>query len=162
MTRGQWLWRGRVGFAVAGRTPYLTSSVAVATAGILAAGLVAGPPEVSVARNEVREMQLIAIALPSTTPRPAMPMSFVRNQGRSVLSVIPASIGGADAISAVAFVSAVQASSPLKEVIEPTTNSKIEPAKARSAGHQCRRGEPRRTSAIRSFALSLLVLPSLL
>ena len=111
--------------------PYLTSSVAVATAGILAAGLVAGPPEVSVARNEVREMQLIAIALPSTTPRPAMPMSFVRNQGRSVLSVIPASIGGADAISGVAFVSAVQASSPLKEVIEPTTKSKIEPAEAR-------------------------------
>jgi hypothetical protein len=116
------------GFAV---RRYLTSSVAIATAGILAAGLVAGPSEVSVARNEVREMQLIAIALPATTPRPAMPMSFVRNQGRSVLSAMPAIISGTDATSAVAFVSAVQARSPLKEVIEPTTKPKIEPAKAR-------------------------------
>src|SRR5262245_11184990 len=97
--------------------PYLTSSVAVATAGILAAGLVAGPPKVSVARNEVREMQLVAIALPSTTPQPAMPLSFVRNQGRSVLSAIPASIGGADAIGAVAFVRPAQAVSHLREAI---------------------------------------------
>lgn len=118
------------GFAVRRSVrPYLTSSVAVATAGILAAGFVAGPPEVTVARTEVQGMQLIAIALPSTTPRPAMPMNSVRSQGRSDLSVIPASIGGADAISAVAFVRPVQASSHLKEVIEATTHSKIDPAR---------------------------------
>ena len=67
------------GFAVRRSVrPYLTSSVAVATAGILAAGFVAGPPEVTVARTKVQGMQLIAIALPSTTPRPAMPMNSVR------------------------------------------------------------------------------------
>jgi hypothetical protein len=50
------------GFAVRRSVrPYLTSSVAVATAGILAAGFVAGPPEVTVARTEVQGMQLIAI-----------------------------------------------------------------------------------------------------
>ena len=82
------------GFAVRRSVrPYLTSSVAGATAGILAAGFVAGPPEVTVARTEVQGMQLIAIALPSTTPRPAMPMNSVRSQGRSDLSVILASIG---------------------------------------------------------------------
>ena len=66
-------------------------------------------------------MQLIAIALPSTTPRPAMPMNSVRSQGRSDLSVIPASIGGADAMSAVAFVRPAQAGRHLKEVIVSQT-----------------------------------------
>jgi hypothetical protein len=80
--------------------PYLTSGVAVASAGILAAGLVTAPPEVSVARTEVRGVQLIAFALPSTAPSAAVLEQFVRNQGQTVLPLIT-EVGTADSLGAV-------------------------------------------------------------
>jgi hypothetical protein len=63
--------------------PYFSTGVAVASAGILAASLVAAPPEVSVARTEGRGVQLRAFALPSTAPAAATLEKFVRNQGQT-------------------------------------------------------------------------------
>ena len=75
--------------------------VAVASAGILAASLVAAPPEVSVARTEVRGVQLIAFAFPSTAPAAAILEKFVRNQGQTVDPVTPVFMGAADFTGAV-------------------------------------------------------------
>ena len=92
---------GNASTSVTSVRPNLTAGVAVASAGILAASLVAAPPEVSVARTEVRGVQLIAFALPSTAPAAATLEKFVRNQGQTIVSVTPVIMGAADVTGAV-------------------------------------------------------------
>jgi len=113
--------------------PYLTSGVAVASAGILAAGLVAAPPEASVAQNEVRGVQLIALALPSTAPSAAILEKFVRSYGQTGVPVSPVVVGGADITGAVVttprdFVRAVQPIGSPTQAIDATAQSVIDPA----------------------------------
>ena len=85
------------------RSHFITGG-AVASAGILALGLVVAPPDVSVARTEVRAVRLAALTLPSTVSSAAVLEMFVRNQVQTnapVTRVIPSG-GAADIKTAVA------------------------------------------------------------
>jgi hypothetical protein len=113
--------------------PYLTSGVALTSAGILAAGLVAAPPEVSVAQNEVRGVQLIALALSSTAPSAAILEKFVRSYGQTGVPVSPVVVGGADITGAVVtsqvkLVRAVQPTGSPTQAVDATAQLVIEPA----------------------------------
>jgi hypothetical protein len=62
---------------------YLTGGVAVASVGILAAGIVKAPPDLSGARTEISAVQVAALTLPSTSPSTAILEKFVKNQAQT-------------------------------------------------------------------------------
>ena len=79
-----------MGYAItsvaSGSCRHLTAGVTVASAGILALSLVAVPPDVDVARNEIRAMRLAAHALPSAAYLGAVE-NFIRNQAQTVVPI---------------------------------------------------------------------------
>ena len=124
---------GHTSTSVTSVRPYLSTGVAVASAGILAASLVVAPPEFSVARTEGRGVQLIAFALPSTASAAATLEKFVRSQGQTVVPVTPVSMGAADITGAVVtspvkLVEAVRSTGSPTRVIDATAQSVLDPA----------------------------------
>lgn len=101
--------------------PYLSSRVAVASDEILAAGLVAAPPDVDGVRTEVRPLQLVALALPSTAPAAVLD-KYLRDQGQTVLPDIPVFVTG-DGV-----VKAVRSTGSPKQVIDSTAQLPGDPA----------------------------------
>jgi hypothetical protein len=113
---------------------YFTSSVAVASAGILALGLVVAPPDVPGARSEDRAVQLVALTLPSTAPSAAILEKFVRNQAQTSALVTRVVQGGGaadintDATAPLAFVRVGQPTGSPTQAVRTTAESTIDPA----------------------------------
>jgi hypothetical protein len=74
---------------------YLTSGGAFASAGILALGLVAAPPDVHGERIEVRAVQLAATTVPLAASPAGLLEEFISNQAQTVAPVALAVPGGA-------------------------------------------------------------------
>ena len=77
---------------------HLTACGAVASAGILAVGLVTAPPELpelNFARTEVRAVQLATFSLSPPAPSGGLLEQFLGNQARTVVPAAPAVKGGA-------------------------------------------------------------------
>jgi hypothetical protein len=72
----------------------LAAGGAVASAGILALGLVVVTPDFNGARTEVRQVQLTAVALPSPAQWRALG-EFLRDQGQTILPTTKGGVGGA-------------------------------------------------------------------
>jgi hypothetical protein len=115
---------------------HLTCGVAVASAGILAAGLVAAPPDVKVAnaaRTEVRAVHLAALALPLAAPSGALPEKFINDQALTVVpvtQVVGDATGIATAVATIprTFVRVVQPSGSPTQQIRATAEPQIDPA----------------------------------
>jgi hypothetical protein len=81
--------------AASGSCRHLTAGVTVASAGILALSLVAVPPDIDVARNEIRAVRLAAHALPSAAFLGAVE-KFIGDQAQTVVPITQAVAGAAD------------------------------------------------------------------
>jgi hypothetical protein len=107
-----------------GSCRHLTAGVTVVSADILALSLVAVPPDVDVARNEIRAMRLAAHALPSAAYLDAVE-KFIRNQAQTVVPITRAVAGAADIPAA--FVKTSTAGAPTSftsdSAIDPATNT---------------------------------------
>src|SRR5258708_30292147 len=79
---------------------HLATGSALASAGILALGLVAAPPDSDGARTEVRAVQLAAWALPSAAHLGVLE-KLISNRAQTVLPVTRVAVGGAADVPAV-------------------------------------------------------------
>jgi hypothetical protein len=101
--------------------PYLTTSVAAASAGILAAGLVSVPTEVDVARTEVRAVQLAAFPLAQGV---AAILEQAAGDQRGNLVAVPSSVVSNAAITTpLTFARDVQPTDSATQVIDPAIDS---------------------------------------
>lgn len=80
---------------------HLTTGATFASAGILALGLVTVPPNVDVARSEVRAVRLAATKVPLAASPAGLLEEFISNQAQTVAPVALAVPGGAADINAV-------------------------------------------------------------
>jgi hypothetical protein len=73
---------------------HLAAGGAVAGAGLLALGLVAAPPDTNGARADIRPLQLTAFALPPAAHSAALLGTFIVNQAKADVPVIPTVVPG--------------------------------------------------------------------
>jgi hypothetical protein len=93
---------GNVGKGLATRPsirPHFITVGAVASAGILALGLVTAPPDIDNTRTEAHMVHLAAAALPSAAPAGALLTRFINDQAQVVALVAPVVPGGASGIT---------------------------------------------------------------
>lgn len=102
---------------------YLTSGGAFASAGILALGLVAVPPDFNV-RTEVRAVQLAAVTLPPVTPWGALLERLISNQPQTVVPVARVVGGATDITTPVVTTRTGTVTTPLtvQSVTDPATD----------------------------------------
>jgi hypothetical protein len=98
----------------------LNTGVAVASAGILALGLLTAPPDVRAVRSEVREVRLAALALPPAPYWDAL-QKFISSRAQTVIPVAPVVKGGASDINTAADSTVDLAADPQQAVAPALT-----------------------------------------
>ena len=99
---------------------HLTAGGAVASAGILALGLVAAPPDTDGARTDTRAVHLAAFALPPAAHAAPLLEKFIINQAKAVVPVIPTVVpGGAADVATAGVTTPVTLDSALDPAINP-------------------------------------------
>lgn len=117
---------------------HLAAGVAVASAAVLALGLVTAPPDPDEVRSDVHAVQVAALAQPPAAPFVELLQTYVSNYVRTLGSVNPvARVGAADISTAIVRTARTQAGAA-------TTRSEIDAA---ATGRQADNAAPAATTA---------------